>query len=794
MMRRFLLSLAVITASGAALAAPPTPNSNTNSTSESFNARLLPATPQNFVAAAQNGDLAELKRILSKNPKLLETQGAAALRGAVYARTTTVAAFLLDRGIPVDAPGAQGETPLRNLVFSRETASTLAMLELLVARGADVNRRDSLGNAPLHLALAQRNQKLAQFLAQHGAIDATTPVFEALSCGDAAMLRAALQKQPRLANQVRDDGDLGRTHLILTERLTPLHAAVIWNRPEMVQILLENRADAGARDADGYLPLHLAAWRNQLEIARLLLDAGADVNARQTAGTVSFRRPQEEGLTPLHFAASAGSLEVAELLLQRGALVDAQTSRGGLRGRTPSKEPGRTPLQFAVVAGNAPLVKLLLSRGAKARGPLSDDAPLLSAIPVDSWFGSPPAASITAIVDALLRAGANPNARDAAKTYSNPSGAVLFRAIGRHDLTLVTLLLDAGAKLDASNSNGMAPLQFALGLNRSNDAHVAAIAHLLLARGANVNARDSKGRTPLFAAVKNLDLEMTRELLNRGADAKARDAAGVTPLSLAFDAHNEAGNAKIIALLRERGAQNPKLSFFEAIAAGDTKTVGELLKTSPHLIKTFSSDEQTPLSHAMRHNQSAMVALLLSRGADVEARSWGEPALFAAVNTQNAALVGLILRHGAQINERSDEGYSVLFRAIGMGESDRASDPKASSAALVSLLLRAGADANLRDKWERTPLHTSVQSQAPRLADLAVMDALLRAGANPNARDRSGQTPLHLAAQHGQLLAAKRLLEHGARADLLDKQRKTAQQLAPRGDAAMVALLRPVSR
>ncbi len=801
--RFFLLSSSALLFSFAAFAAPPVPNAHTNSTSQSapFGPREQPATLQNFQDAARSGDLVEIKRLLAKNPALIKTGGAAALGSAVYARTPDVAAFLLDRGVPADAPNAQGETPLRNLTFSRESAATLAMTELLIARGADVNRRDALGNVPVHLALAQRNQKTAQLLAQHGAIDTTTPVFEALSRGDVVMLREALQKQPGLANQSHVGNDSSRPHLVITEQLTPLHAAVIWNRPELVRVLLENHADFRARDANGNTLLHEAASLDETEIARLLLDAGADVNARSTGRRFSFNgRPQEIGATPLHVAAGAGALEVAELLLQRGAQVDALTSREGFRGRTQLPgATGRTPLQFAVAVGNAPVVELLLARGAKARGPLRDDAPLLSAFPYYDYpsLDAPSKISIASIVKALLKAGADPSARDASKTYSESSNPVLFRAIGRRDVDLVALLLDAGAKVNAPNAQGVEPLAFALDLGRYGKADFAAIPRLLLARGADINARDKKGRTPLFVAVDGLNLEMTRELLKRGADATARDNAGVTPLSLAFDAQNESGNAKIMALLREHGAQNAKLSFFEAIAAGNTKVVGDLLQTSPALLKTLSSNGQTPLSHAMRDTpqglQSAMVAFLLARGADVEALSWGEPALFAAVNTRNPALIQLILRRSTSINERSSEGYSVLFRAIGIGDSDRDSDPKASSAALVGFLLRAGADANLRDKYQQTPLHTSVEAQAPHQADLAVMELLVRAGANVNARDRAGQTPLHLAAKNGQLAAAKWLIGHGAQADLPDKNGKTAQNLARSGDVAMVSLLRSKS-
>ena len=56
---------------------------------------------------------------------------------------------------------------------------------------------------------------------------------------------------------------------------TPLHLAVLKNRPRMVELLLELGADASAKDGRGYTPLSLSTPKTNLAIAAALIAAGA---------------------------------------------------------------------------------------------------------------------------------------------------------------------------------------------------------------------------------------------------------------------------------------------------------------------------------------------------------------------------------------------------------------------------------------------------------------------------------------------------------------------------------------
>lgn len=749
---------------------------------------LYAATLENFHACVQNGDLAQVRRMAALNPALIKVRsayGSTALHLAVLAPTPDVAAFLIEHGTDVNALDNAGQTPLHHAVtYPGKTA--LLMVTLLVSHGADVNRLDSFNNTPLRLAVATYDRPSATYLVAHGGHDTTTPLFDALAQGDEDRVRTLLQKRPTLAND--SSGNLSRDvpRLVLTQELTPLHAAVLWNHPAIVQLLLDAKSSLSSRDANGQMPLHIAAQLNEPDVAEILLDAGAEVNAGVEKRFVfSNGRGYETGQTPLHLAASAGSRDVAELLLARGAKVDALTMLvGGLprRPQTPGKTPskvvptGSTPLLYAVHANQTSLVALLLAHGAKANGADGKGAPILAALAnFAPYVPSATKAAIVATVRLLLKAGANPNVRGVQTSLTQD--VPLARAVTANSLEAVTALLDAGANVNALTGSSATPLR--LSLIRSDNPQSDSITSLLVARGARINEQDRGGRTPLFDAVAHSNVAMVRLLLEHGADVSVRDKKNKTPLDVAFGGGDDA----VLALLRGRGASNPMVLFFEAITKGDERAVASLLQKSPALLAARSPKSQTALTTALREGQSGVAKLLLNKGADVESRSWGEPELFAAVDSSDLAIIALVLEHGAKINERNDERYPVLFRAIASHNSEK---PRPGME-IIHLLLRAGADAKETNNFGQTPLHICMADGQSDQTDPLVMDALLRTGAAVDARDRDGQTPLHLAATNGTLAGVTWLLAHGADVNARDKSGNTPLALAVKNGRTQVA-------
>jgi ankyrin repeat protein len=165
--------------------------------------------------------------------------------------------------------------------------------------------------------------------------------------------------------------------------------------------------------------------------------------------------------------------------------------------------------------------------------------------------------------------------------------------------------------------------------------------------------------------------------------------------------------------------------------AGAAETVGALGQS---LIDAVRSDDQ------------AAVAALLTRRADVNAREVdGATALAWAALRSNAGIARLLLDAGANPNLTNELGIGPLSLAITNG-----------STAIVELLLDKRADPNAARENGETVLMT-----AARLGQVDVMKMLLDRGANPNASDRKfGQTALMWAA--GTPAAVRLLVDRGA--------------------------------
>lgn len=128
------------------------------------------------------------------------------------------------------------------------------------------------------------------------------------------IVKLLLAKRPDLVNKIEVNGHLGET---LLHKLIKFLDLPIVNHPDVIDLLLESKADPNASAKGAYKPLHYAAYKKNREVVKKLIDKGAILEPICDLGN-----------TPLLIAASYGNQEMLELFFELGAKIDHQNWKG----------------------------------------------------------------------------------------------------------------------------------------------------------------------------------------------------------------------------------------------------------------------------------------------------------------------------------------------------------------------------------------------------------------------------------------------------------------------------------
>ena len=229
---------------------------------------------------------------------------------------------LISQGINLDynEDTSLGQTPLMRSIEQGD----LSLVKLLVDAGASIDKKNNRGGTPLYCAVEINKIHIAEYL---------------LSCG-------------ANINYVPPDSNTRHASKTLLSR------AAINGSPEMVKLLIDNKADVSKKDRDGRTALWYLVERinflypelkdekyniDYIKTLKLLIAKDADVNNADTI----FNR------TPLHLAASKDNVELLKILLNSGAktnLID---------------KGDKTALDIAIYHKHTKIIALLRKHGAK---------------------------------------------------------------------------------------------------------------------------------------------------------------------------------------------------------------------------------------------------------------------------------------------------------------------------------------------------------------------------------------------------------------------------------------------
>ena len=174
----------------------------------------------------------------------------------------------------------------RKLSLAAE-AGDIAMIDLLIAQGVNVNHKGAYGVTPLFRCVLAGNKRGFAHLLAHGA----DPNIRHVK-GLAVMHEASLLADPfflELALKNKGDPNLLDIGNPFTIEKTPIFYAISERRAANAKLLIESGADVNHVDKrEGQFPLYVAYRRPSFEIVFMLLKAGANPLQRRNGEGENF--------------------------------------------------------------------------------------------------------------------------------------------------------------------------------------------------------------------------------------------------------------------------------------------------------------------------------------------------------------------------------------------------------------------------------------------------------------------------------------------------------------------------
>ena len=380
---------------------------------------------------------------------LAATNGSAAMIGK-----------LLDAGVDPNTANPGGETAL----MTAARTGKVDAVKLLLDRGASVHAKDNVhGQNALMWAVLENHADVVELLLARGAdINAHTNV--TITPGEYVPARAAAASGNGIIRQ--------RALPTPNGGMTPLLFAIRDGNVPMMRLLLDHGADLGQSSGNHTTPMLIALLNGQVGMATELLNRGADPNAADDYhraalfAAIDLRNFNHDKYGDLP-TDGRDPLDLIKALLKKDANPNLKTDTVPVHGLMQFDASwvnfdGETPFVRAALSGDIEVMRLLLASGADPNIATTQGSTALMAAAGINWIpGQTYTRSEADYVEAVklcLERGAPVNA-------SNTLGlTAMHGAANRGWESVIQILADHGAQVDAKDKEGRTPMVFAKGI------------------------------------------------------------------------------------------------------------------------------------------------------------------------------------------------------------------------------------------------------------------------------------------------------------------------------------------
>jgi len=475
-------------------------------------------------------------------------------------------AFLLALLLAATAAAAEPDTKLLTAAQQGDREAVRTLLR----QGSSVNAQDVDGTTLLHWAVRNNDAETVKLL-----LGRRADVKAANRYGVTALSLAAVNGSAPIVGLLLAAG--ADSNSALPEGETVLMTAARTGNLAVVRALLAAGAEVNRAEGwQGQTAVMWAAAEDHGDVVAALIKAGADLNIRSKVLPGMPQRPRggdvaqqgvhsnfpKGGLTALHFAVRQNAVAAVSAMAEGGVNLDQQDP------------DGFTPFILAALNGNYDLARLLIERGAGLEAAdKGGRTPLFAAVDMHTYeysYNRPapkPSGEMDSVdlVRFLLARGANPNARLTSRvipakydTAGNPNltaGSTPFlKAASTADVTLMRILLEAGADPFITNLTRTNAMMMAAGLNWRNPGSLGSekdaieAIRICIEQGLDIEAYNDLGQTALHAATMRgrgssgennegpntaESEQLVRFLVAKGAPLDAQDKSGRTPVAMA---------------------------------------------------------------------------------------------------------------------------------------------------------------------------------------------------------------------------------------------------------------------